>query len=254
MKFTKVALFVLIQLLPISVLSQSTLETAEQLFEKRSESIENGRADNENIDKAIEYFKRSNQEPERSIGLLKSYEFKASWTNISEKEQRELYEKAINLAKEKSQEYPQNGAIAYWHVANYARWGDLIDITEAAQEGVIDEIKKLAEKAIDLDEKYNQAGALRLLGGIHLEAPNIPLILTWPSNDEARRLLRRAYKIAPQHPANAFLYAKMLHITDNHNKSREVFEELIKREARENFYLVDQKYINKGKDYFTDNF
>lgn len=75
------------------------------------------------------------------------------------------------MAKEKSDEFPSNGAIAYWYAANYARWADLIDITEAAQEGVIDEIKKLAEKAIELDKKYNQAGALRLLGGMHLEVP-----------------------------------------------------------------------------------
>ncbi len=153
-----------------------------------------------------------------------------------------------------SQMYPENGAIAYWHVANYARWGDLLEITEAAQQGVLDKIKKLSEKAIELDQGYNQAGALRLLGGIHLEAPTIPLILDWPSNDEARRLLRKAYKIAPEHPANVFLYAKMLHITDKNKKSKKVFQELIKRDARENYVLVDQKYIKKGKEYFSNNF
>jgi len=151
-------------------------------------------------------------------------------------------------------EFPENGAIAYWHAANYARWADLIDITEAAQKGVVDEIRKLAEKAIELDEKYNQAGALRLLGGIHLEVPSIPLILEWPSNEEAKRLLERANQIAPEHPANVYLYAKMLHKIDDEKKAINTFEELIRREEREHYYLVDKKYIGKAKEYYRDNF
>jgi hypothetical protein len=246
--------FISILLFSNTVLSQTTLEQAEHLFEKRSEIVEAGKAKSENIDKAIELFKQTDQEPEKTIGLLKSYEYKASWTNISQEEKKELYTKAIELAKNKLNEYPENGAITYWHAANYARWADLIDITQAAKEGVLDEIKSLSEKAIELDEKYNQAGALRLLGGLHLEAPNIPLIITWPSNDEALRLLRKAYEIAPQHPANVYLYGKALHVLDKDRKAKKVFKDLIKREERENYFLVDQKYILKGKEYFEENF
>ncbi|SMG29898.1 hypothetical protein SAMN05661096_01919 [Marivirga sericea] len=250
----KFLLFVSILLSTVKALPQSTLEKADQLFEERCEVIQDEKASSENIDKAINLYSQSTEEPERTIGLLKSYEFKASWTKVSEEEKRALYEKAIELAKTKSVQFPDNGAIAYWHVANYARWGDLIDITEAAQEGVIDEIKKLAEKAINLDKTYNQAGALRLLGGIHLEAPTIPLILTWPSNEKAKQLLTEAYRIAPQHPANAYLYAKMLHIVGNDKKSNTIFQELIEREERKHYFLVDQKYIQKGKDYYEENF
>jgi hypothetical protein len=235
-------------------LTQSNLEKAEQLFDRRSETIENNKADSENIDQAIEYFKQSNQEPERTIGLLKSYEYKASWTNTSQGQKKELYNSAIELAKNKSKGYPENGAIAYWHAANYARWADLIDITKAANEGVLDEIKRLSERAIELNENYNQAGALRLLGGLHLEAPNIPFIITWPSNQEALRYLRKAYKIAPQHTANLYLFAKSLHISGKDRKARKAFEDLINRKERKNYYLVDQKYIQKGKDYFGENF
>lgn len=254
MNSINITLFISILFFSYTALPQSNLEKAEQFFKKRSRVVENGKAKNENINKAIELFKQSNKEPEKTIGLLKSYEFKASWTKISENDKRMLYEKAIELAEEKSEEFPENGAIAYWHAANYARWADLIDITEAAQEGVIDEIKKLAEKAIELDKKYNQAGALRLLGGIHLEVPNIPLIISWPSNEKAKKLLRKAYKIAPQHPANVYLYAKILHVTDKNKKSNKIFKKLIRMEARTDYFLVDQKYIQKGKEYFEENF
>lgn len=254
MRFTKITFFILILFVSINLFSQSQLEKAEQYFKNRHEIIENGKANSKNIDYAIKLFKQVDSEPEKTIGLLKSFEFKASWTDVSENEQKTLYKNAIDLAEKKSKEFPENGAIAYWHAANYARWADLIDITEAAQEGVIDEIKTLAEKAIELNEKYNQAGALRLLGGMHLEVPNIPLILSWPSNAQAKKLLRKAYKIAPQHAANVFLYAKMLHISDRNKKSKKVFEKLITENPREEYFLVDQKYIQKGKDYFKENF
>jgi tetratricopeptide (TPR) repeat protein len=254
MYLIKPLFFVSILLVSVKGLSQSTLEKAESYFSKKYEIIKNEKANSKNINQAIKLFNQSDQEPERTIGLLKSYEFKASWTNVSSEEKRSLYKKAIELAEKQVTEFPENGAIAYWHVANYARWADLIDITEAAQQGVIDDIKMLAEKAIELDRKYNQAGALRLLGGIHLEAPSIPLILSWPSNDEAKKLLKKAYKIAPDHPANVFLYAKMLHIIGKDKKAGNIFEELNSRGVREKYILVDQKYISKGKEYYEENF
>ncbi|ADR21587.1 hypothetical protein MATR_07820 [Marivirga tractuosa] len=254
MRFNKITFFISILFVSTNLFSQSKLEKAEQYFDNRHETIQNGKANRKNIDEAISLFQEVDSEPEKTIGLLKSYEFKASWTNVPENEKRSLYKKAIDLAEKKSREFPKNGAIAYWYAANYARWADLIDITEAAQEGVLDEIKKLAEKAIELDEKYNQAGALRLLGGMHLEVPNIPLILSWPSNAQAKKILRKAYRIAPQHPANVYLYAKMLHITKTSTRSKKVFEELIKKEPRSEYFLVDQKYIQKGREYFEENF
>lgn len=254
MRFTKITFFISILFVSIDLFPQSKLEKAEQYFENRHETIENGKANSKNIDQAINLFQQVNSEPEKTIGLLKCIEFKASWTDVSENKKRSLYKKAIDLAEKKSTEFPKNGAIAYWYAANYARWADLIDITEAANEGVLDEIKKLAEKAIKLDRNYNQAGALRLMGGMHLEVPNIPLILTWPSNKQAKKLLRQAYKIAPQHPANAYLYAKMLDITNKGKRSEKVFEKLVKKEARQEYFLVDQKYIQKGSEYFHENF
>lgn len=238
----------------IHIFSQSNIEVAEEYFNKKYEVIENEKANSHNIDQAIKLFKQSEVEPDKTVGLLKSYEFKASWTNVSENEKRKLYEKAIDLAKNKITEYPQNGAIAYWYVANYARWADLIDITEAAQEGVLDKIKNRAEKAMKLDEKYNQAGALRLLGGLHMEAPNIPLVLSWPSNKVAERLLKKAYKLAPEHAANVYLYAKILYSIGKERKAKRVLEELINREARRNYLLVDKKYIQKGQELYNNHY
>jgi hypothetical protein len=238
----------------INIFSQSNIDTAEEYFNKKYEIIENEKANSQNIDHAIEFFKKSDVEPDKTIGLLKSYEFKASWTNVPEDKKRNLYEKALTLAKNKTNEFPDDGAIAYWYAANYARWADLIDITEAAQEGVLDKIKKLAETAVNLDENYNQAGGLRLLGGLHMEAPNIPLILSWPSNEVAEKLLKKAYKIAPEHTANVYLYSKILNVIGKDKKAKRVLEELINRDARKDYLLVDKKYIQKGKEFYNDNY
>jgi hypothetical protein len=78
--------------------------------------------------------------------------------------------------------------------------------------------------------------------------------LTWPYNEKAEQLLEKAYRIAPQHPANVYLYAKMLHVAGKDRDARSVFEELIEREERKNYFLVDQKYIQKGMKYYKKNF
>lgn len=191
--------------------SQKNLNKAENYFKNRHEFIEGNKAKADNIEKAIQFYEKSKTEPKATIGLLKSYEFLASYTEMDENRKKATYKKAINLARRAEKKHPENAAIIYWHAANLARWGSLVDIIEAAQEGVLDELKKLTEKSIALNDQYNQGGALRLLGGMHLEAPNIPFVIDWPSNKTALFLLKKAYEIAPKHPANAYLYTKALY-------------------------------------------
>jgi len=254
MSYKTIILLLLFLIFQIHSYAQKSLDSAEYYLKHKYAEIKDGYATSTNINKAIYHFKQIKTEPERTIGLLKSYEFKASWTDCSQKEKKQIYKMAIDLAEEKTKEFPENGAIVYWYAANYARWANMLDIVEAAQNNVLNEIKKLSQKAIKLDENYNQAGAIRLLGGMYLEVPNIPLILEWPSDKKAQKLLKKAYKIAPEHPANQFLYAKTLHKNDKNKEAEILFKDLIEKKSRKEYYLVDEKYINKGKDYFNNNF
>lgn len=224
------------------------LEKAEAYFEDRFAEIVDGKAKPDNIDKAIKHYKKSKQEPEKYIGLLKSYEFKGSWTPVTPEQQKEYYEKGISLGEEKIKVYPKSPGINYWYLANLGRWGDLIDIATAAKEGILDDTRDLSNKVIDLDPGYHQAGALRILGVIHLKAPTIPFVLSWPSKEKALKLLERAYDIAPQNAANAYFYSKALIENNRESSAKEILNHLAKRDPRPQYLLPDIKYIRKGQD------
>jgi len=249
------ATFLLLLFLSIPNVDEiSQINKAERDFNRRYKQIENGKANPKYINKAIKHYKRAEKSPQQLIGLMRSYEFKGSWTNISQEAAKSCYEKAIEIGKAAMKTYPDNAGIHYWYIANYSRWGDLISITQAAKDGVLDEVKATCEKIISLDPNYHQAGALRLLGGIHLEAPNIPFVLTWPSDDEAQDLLSKAYDIAPQHSANAFYYAKMLLEQGQESSAKAVLIKLVNSTARDNYVLVDQKYLQKANDLYNEAF
>jgi len=253
--FQSIYLFLLLIFLSNSLIAQDRhLEKAESYYEDRFEEIVDGQAKSDNIDEAIKHYNKSKQEPEKYIGLLKSYVFKGSFTPVTKQEQKEYYEKGINLGEEKIKEYSTSPGITYWYLANLGRWGDLVDIITAANEGILGETRDLCNKVIDLDPSYHQAGALRLLGAIHLKAPNIPLVLTWPSTEKAKELLRRAYEIAPQNAANTFFYGKVLIETGNESSGKEILIDLVKRDPRPEFLLPDIKHINKGKELLENTF
>jgi tetratricopeptide (TPR) repeat protein len=232
----------------------SELEKAKKEFAKRYDKMSEGMADPIHVDKAIEYYLKAKDSPEKYAGLLEAYEFKGSWTSVDDETARATYKKGIDIGEKAKEMYPNDAGVLYWYIANFSRWGDLIPITEAADEGILDEVKTICEKVIELDPEYHQAGALRLLGGIHLKAPDIPFVLTWPSDEKAEEMLTKAYEIAPQHTANAYYYAKMLLNEDRDSEAKEVLIKLIKGAPREMYVLVDEKFIRKGKELYDSEF
>jgi len=232
----------------------SELAEAKKDFAKRYDKMADGMADPVYVDRAIAHYLKAEDSPEKYGGLLEAYEFKGSWTSVDDETARATYKKGIDIGEKAKEMYPNNVGILYWYIANFSRWGDLIPITDAADEGILDEVKKTCERIIELDPKYHEAGALRLLGGIHLKAPEIPFVLTWPSDEKAEEMLSEAYRIAPQHTANAYFYAKMLLNEDRDGEAKSVLAKLINKAPREMYVLVDEKYIGKGKELYDSEF
>lgn len=235
-------------------LAQSNLERGNKFFDNRFDHIQGNKADHSNIDKAIDQYLKAEDSPEKYIALLQSYEFKGSWTNVTDEVAKETYNKGVELGERVKEKYPDNAAILYWYIANLSRWGDAVSIVEAAEDGILDKIKSVCEKIIELDPAYEEAGALRLLGGIHLKAPEIPFVLTWPSEDKAKELLNKAYDIAPENAANTYYYILMLLNEDKRSKAKSELKNFIHRTPRKDYLLADRKFINKGKELYAEEF
>lgn len=68
MRFNKITFFISILFVSTNLFSQSKLEKAEQYFDNRHETIQNGKANRKNIDEAISLFQEVDSEPEKQLG------------------------------------------------------------------------------------------------------------------------------------------------------------------------------------------
>ena len=66
--------------------------------------------------------------------------------------------------------------------------------------GILDEMELVWKKAIELDPKYDHAGAHRSLGLLYLDAPGWPTSLG--SKKKARQHLEKAVELHPEYPGN----------------------------------------------------
>ncbi len=74
--------------------------------------------------------------------------------------------------------------------------------------GDVPVVAKEAEKAMKIDEKYEHAGPLRLLGSVYAKAPPWPVSIG--DTDEGVKYLKRAVELSPEDPQNHLLYGDAL--------------------------------------------
>ena len=77
---------------------------------------------------------------------------------------------------------------------------------------LVEEMAKEAKAAADLDERYDHAGARRLLGVVYLRAPGWPASIGDP--EEGLMQLKRTIEIDPAFPHNRLYYAEALLAND----------------------------------------
>ncbi|GAB4242512.1 MAG: hypothetical protein Tsb0034_20000 [Ekhidna sp.] len=226
--------------------SQSEYEKGRLLFDKRANDSEGLVANEKYINASIKHFEKANS-PEGTVGLLRALEFKGSFVELSDKKRKKVYAKAIEIGKEALKQYPDNIGIKYYYVANLGRYGQTISKLNAHKEGITDEIRNITTEIIQENPKYAEAGALRILGAIHLKIPSVPFILDWPSNEKAKELLTRAYDIAPENPGNVRFYAELLIDIGQDEKAEELLRQLLKTSPRAHRLLEDKQDLEKAQ-------
>lgn len=105
--------------------------------------------------------------------------------------------------------YPEKAGCYYWHAVNTGLYHRVHII--GYQRGVKMMIND-CNKVIELDEKYDNAGAYRILGGLYTQLPQ-----TGGSPDSvvrdltlAEKYLRKAVKLSPDYPENHLSLAETL--------------------------------------------
>ena len=107
----------------------------------------------------------------------------------------------------------------YWAAACIGEYSKGRGIGTAVKEGLADQFKTNARKAIEIDPRHDEGGPLRALGRFHSQLP-------WPlQNLEASRgLLEKAVAVS-RSPVNLYFLGDTEGMDGNTEKARELFQE-----------------------------
>lgn len=230
--------------------SMTPLEKGRYWFDRRAQGANGDEADSEPINKALEHLDRAMSEnPSETAAayLLRSYYVKGTYVPLSQAEKEDVFATGKKRGEKLIEQFPESVAVLYGYTSNLGRWAEVYGIFSAAREGVADRVRELCERMIEIDSTYAGGGPYRVLGILHQEAPYIPFILSWPSNEKAIKNLEKALEIAPQDPGNIYHYARVLNAVGRTEEALGQLEKLKDRTARESHRLEDRRILTKAK-------
>ncbi|HDP98392.1 MAG TPA: tetratricopeptide repeat protein [bacterium] len=206
MRKITVLMFAVSLLLTTQLLSQSLLEKADSLWEKRGENFDQQTllADSAYINQAIQGYKQLIQtadgaEKEEAIWkLIRAYYFKGKHTTHDKEMKKAIYDLGKELGEQGLQQFPDSPGINLFLAIVWGVWGEEYGILAAARKGVAGKIKDLCEKTIELDPEFDEGGGYRVLGRVYFKAPKIWPILRWPSKEKSVEILEKSLEISPK--------------------------------------------------------
>jgi tetratricopeptide (TPR) repeat protein len=255
------------------------IDLGDAAWVRRAEGHQGDRAAAGPVDQAVAAYERAVKEhPERLEGywkLLRALHYKGDYAvQTREGKQRvfgrgrEVFEAALGQIARRTgrkaaemdelpprqvaalvKEIPEAQAVYLWGAIHWGLWGDSYGRLAAARQGVGDKIRRYGEVALALDERYDRAGAHRLLGRLHTLAPKIPFITGWVDRDEAVSHLRRAVALAPEDLLNQVYLADALlqHHPGKAAEAKEILRRVLQKKPDPERVVEDERALAEAR-------
>lgn len=132
---------------------------------------------------------------------------------------------------------------------HWGLWGDAYGRLAAARQGVGDKVRRYGEVTLALDERFQEAGARRLLGRLHTLAPKVPLFTGWVDRGRAVSHLRRAVALAPDNLYNQVYLAEALlqHQPDKAAEAREILRRVLQKKPDPAEVVEDERALAEAR-------
>ncbi len=118
---------------------------------------------------------------------------------------RDAAQRGIVLSRQARDLQPDRVEGYYWYAINV---GWLADVDRSYGLDAVGQMAPALKRAMEIDEKYDDAGPLRVLGILHLRTPGPPVSIG--SKRQGLRLLERAVADLPDYPENYLYLAEAL--------------------------------------------
>ncbi len=209
------------------------------------------RAESKYIDQAIQLLELAStvdmMEEEATLYLLRSYYYKGTFVLESEDARKAEYNKGKKLGEKMISKYPESADIRYWYLTCLGKWAEVYGILTAAKEGVAGQMKHHSEKMIELDDQVENGGGYFMLGAVHYKSPYIPLLLSWPDNDEAIRWLTKAVDTGRATPVQKNYLARALFKDGQKNEAIRLVKSVASTPPNPDFLVEERFEISEAK-------
>ena len=135
---------------------------------------------------------------------------------------KEAAKRGIVLARHGRELKPDLVECHYWYAINV---GLLADVDRSYGLDAVGEMEVALKRAIEIDERYDFAGPLRVLGILHLRTPAPPASIGSPR--KGLRLLQRATELFPEYPENFLYLAEALRDNDRVEEARQALNKVL---------------------------
>jgi len=246
-----IRLLIVFYVLTLNIFAQSNLDKGIEYYNRRHENCIEDRADPVYITKAISFFESclNDQKTEKlaSLYLLKSYYFKAKFTESDKDKKKEVLKKGKGLGQDLIVKNSESVEHIYWYLVNLGSWAEVYGVLSAAKEGVADKMRMYSKQIIETDPNYEDGAGYFMLGAVHYKSPYIPFLLSWPSNSDAIKWLELAYNTGESKIAQA-VYLAMAYKKDGQKiKAVELLDKVMSSSPSSEYFASDWEWIKKAK-------
>jgi tetratricopeptide (TPR) repeat protein len=134
----------------------------------------------------------------------------------------EYAQKGIDRAKEAVGADPGRVEGAYYLATTT---GQYAYVKRIKAKDLVPQVLDAAKKAVAVDEKYDHAGPLRLLGSLYAQAPEPPTSVG--DHEEGVKVLKKAVQLAGAYPQNHLLLGDALRINDQLDEAEAEYQRVL---------------------------
>jgi tetratricopeptide (TPR) repeat protein len=205
--------------------------------------------------------------------LARALYFKGSYTGLDEDSRRAVFDKAKRVSEEaiailnkglsgniegvqdavrfgpeflsgKLKDRSDAAPTYFWAAVAWGEWALARGKVDSAKSGAAETIRDYALTVMGLDPDFEDGGGYRILGRLHDQAPWIPFITGWVSEEEAVKYLRLAMDKDSRNFVNRHFLAEALHKGDAKAKAEAItLEEGLVSDAPSPQHLVEELKI-----------
>lgn len=235
----------------LSSFAQGNFEEGLRWYNSRTSGSSGIKANPEHINKAIAFFNKAlanrENELETVIYLMRSYIFKARFTQDSDSDKRKTFQLAKELGDKYVPKYQLSKELRFEYLSSLGQWGEVMGVFRAAKEGVVDKVKAQMEALIKLDPEFRNAVGERSLAVLNMRVPKIPFILSWPDKKKSLQMTTNIIRRYPDDIGNNIYHAEALIENGREKEAISYLQRALSMQPTDEYLLEDRHFHLEAK-------